>query len=132
MTAPTMTRLGELRINHVQQFRGESPIDDFDNPITSWTTQHIDGLRIVLDSDGADTSLAPTRTYRIAPNDGWAVDTTPPHVMVTTPHLAHLVDAEGRPAVELPLTDGTITLDRAHSYELRHDDGLNVWTAYQV
>lgn len=130
MTAPTLTRLGQLRTVEARHHRDESPVDNFDHPITTWTTTHIDGLRIRLDGDGADTALSPTFIYRIAPNDGWAVDTAPAHVSVTTPHLAHLVDKQGRAAVELPLTNGTIVLDRAHSYELRCEQA--VWSVYEA
>lgn len=130
MTAPALTRLGELRTTQARHHRDESPVDNFDHPITTWTTTHIDGLRIRLDVDGADTALSPMFIYRIAGNDGWAVDPMPPHVKPATPHWAHLVGIDGRPAVDLPLSNGSITLDRAHFYELRYEG--SAWALYQA
>ena len=123
MTAPTMIRLGELRTRSQGYYEaGEQA--------ASTAIYYIEGVNVRLDADGVDTPLVPGFVYRVAPNDGWAVDPVIPAVHSDTAHWAHLVDADGSAAATLPLVDGAVVLDRSAAYEIRAEE--NLWMIFQV
>jgi hypothetical protein len=123
MTAPTMIRLGELRTRSQGYYEaGEQA--------ASTAIHYIEGVSLRLDADGVDTPLVPGFVYRVAPNDGWAVDPVIPAVHSDTTHWAHLVDTAGATAATLPLVDGAVVLDRSVSYEIRSESGA--WMVFQA
>jgi hypothetical protein len=123
MTAPTMTRLGELRT------RGQEFYEAGDEN-ASMVLHYIEGVNVRMDADGVDTPLHPGFVYRVAPNDGWAVDPVVPRIHHEAAHWAHLVEANGQVATSLPLEDGALFLDRAHAYELRQE--RDAWAVFQA
>lgn len=123
MTAPTLTRLGELRT-------AASGYYDAGEQNASVQLHTIDGVMLRRDDTGATAPLYPGEGYEIRPNDGWAVDR--PGIDRGPGHWAHLVDMAGDPVQALPLLDGTLILDRTHRYLLRQDGWRSAWIVYQI
>lgn len=122
MTAPAMTKLGELRTR-------SSGYYDAGEQNASTPLFNIDGLSIRVDETGTTAPLYPGESYEIRPNDGWAVDRPIDH---GPGHWAHLVDAAGAVATALPLVDGSVILDRAKRYQLRQDGRRSAWNVYEA
>lgn len=124
MTAPTMTKIGELRTAGRGYY-------DAGEQNASVQTYSIDGLSIRLDADGRTVSLYPGEGYELRPNDGWYVERQGVHYNGAG-HWAHLVDADGAAAKSLPLVDGTVILDRAKRYLIRQDGWHSAWNVYEA
>lgn len=124
MTAPALTRLGELRTTCSGYY-------DAGEQNASTPLYTIDGLSIRLDADGRTAPLYPGEGYELRPNDGWYVERQGIHYNGAG-HWAHLVDADGAVATSLPLVDGVVVLDRAKRYLVRQDGWHSAWIVYEV